>query len=165
MTEENLFMQAMVFEQLNRIFKSQVFFEQKLRYEKEKSEVIKMGNEQLKELLIEESIRSGSINQEYIKMPSGRVKKDYIRKLNKKIEEITTQLKRTEKYNTEICDILGESNNIPENFIENCKDIFCDFANLLLTKCDTNKTYLPAILEENENGNIFLYPKKYFIHK
>ena len=92
--------------------------------------------------------------------------------LNKKIKGHEESIKRVEKENSEITNMLFKNNNTESvyDFIENSLDHYGDFTDILqrvfkeITPDSERKIVRPAVLEKCDNGNLFLEGKRYKIH-
>lgn len=70
------------------------------------------------------------------------------------------------KYNSEVSDHIDKNNKGLDECNDAIVDFYNDFSELLFKYAmdGDNTTFINALLEESDNGNIFLNGKKYIIH-
>ncbi len=140
---ENLMMNSIAFETLLKTFKTALY------------------NEWIHQCESETDRISAIPNVNYV--IKGESKGDELQKLKFKIKHYKTVIERTEKYNSEVTNMLKGRNEKEtiEKFKENCIDHYGDFTSLLqdvfdgMTENDPKVSVLPAILIKDPRGSFF----------
>ena len=113
----------------------------------------------------EKQLRLGNLNSK-----EKRLLHSEIVKMNK---EYDAQIARTVKYNSEMTDGFIKANknsDFVQQFLDDCVPFVDGFLKLLFEKTknaskETRKRFETALLEESEDGTIFLDMRKFIIHK
>jgi hypothetical protein len=84
------------------------------------------------------------------------------------------EMKRAEKYNTEISTFFEEESSMVDNFCEASVSVFAEMTRIILQATDVlpkdaagkiiPSSFRPALLHESDKGNIFMGGKKYIIY-
>ena len=141
MTIEKQTLLTGIFEGVLKIYKSSLWHEMKLN--------------EMKEL---DKMQVLTAKQEY----------EYKKAVKQTEKFYNDKIKRTEKYNTEILDLINERTNAAP-IIDSSIDLYTRFTEVLLEVINnTNKgetNLIPCLLQESKSGKLFIDGKQYEIHK